>query len=156
MARVRGNPLGRMQTPEQIAAFFHEKIPLTRAMGVRVLQWDAQALVLGAPLSLNFNHLGTAFGGSLATLATLCGYGVLWLELAETEAHVVIRKSEMSFRRPVRHDLRAICRRPAPEAVAVLKSDLARKGKARIALTVEMFDEETVAASFEGVFVAVI
>jgi len=145
-----------MQTPEQIAAFFHEKIPLTRAMGVQVLQWDSEALVLGAPLSLNFNHLGTAFGGSLTALATLCGYGVLWLEIGNTDAHVVIRKSEMSFRHPVRHDLRAVCRRPSREAIAELESDLKRKRKARITLGVELYDSDTLAATFEGVFVAVI
>ena len=144
-----------MQTPETIAAFFHEKIPLSRAMGVQVLQWDSEALVLGAPLSQNFNHLGTAFGGSLTALATLCGYGVIWLELGDANAHVVIRKSEMSFRQPVRHDLRAICRRPSREAIAELESDLKRKGKARITLRVDLLDSEALAAIFEGVFVAV-
>ncbi len=143
-----------MLTPEEIEAFFHRKIPLTRAMGVRVLKWDDTELVLGAPLELNYNHLGTAFGGSLSALATLCGYGVLWLELGETDAHVVVRDSHMSFRRPVRHDLRAVSKRPPADAIAAFKSDLTRKGKAGITLNVEMLEGDTVAASLEGIFVA--
>lgn len=32
-------------------AYFHEKIPLTRAMGVRVESYDGRKLVLTAPLA---------------------------------------------------------------------------------------------------------
>jgi thioesterase domain-containing protein len=145
-----------MKTPREIETFFHERIPLTRAMGVCVENWDALELVLSAPLSQNFNHLGTAFGGSINALAILCGYGVLWLELGRTEAHVVIRESRMSFLRPVRHDLRAVCKRPEAEAIAALKTDLVRRGKARLSLSVELKEDATTAAVFEGSFVAMV
>lgn len=82
--------------------FLHTQIPITRAMGVRVESWDAGRLVLTAPLEINHNHLGTAFGGSLAALATLAGYACLWLELGDRAAHVVIAESALAYRRPVR------------------------------------------------------
>src|SRR5882757_2142143 len=85
----------------EIEDYFHTKIPLTRAMGVKVESWDGSALVLTAPLTLNHNHLGTAFGGSLSTLATLAGYGLLWLLLDDPKVHVVIRDSAIRFRKPV-------------------------------------------------------
>ena len=71
------------QQLRETEAFFYEQIPLTRAMGVRVESYDGQQLVLTAPLALNHNHLGTAFGGSLSALATLAGYGLLWLDLGD-------------------------------------------------------------------------
>ena len=62
--------------------FFHQQIPITRAMGVRVAAYDGQRFTLVAPIALNFNHLGTAFGGSLSAVATLAGYGLLWPHLS--------------------------------------------------------------------------
>jgi thioesterase domain-containing protein len=143
-----------VKTPEQIEQFFHEKIPLTKAMGVRVMAHDELGLRLRAPLDLNHNHLGTAFGGSLHALATLCGYGMLWLELAESDAHVVIAECTMSFRRPVSGDLLAFCPRPAGEDLARFKEKFERSGKGRIRLRVVIGDADPPPAEFEGVFVA--
>jgi len=58
--------------------FLNEMIPLAKAMGVGVEMSDANALVLRAPKEQNTNSLNTAFGGSLVSLATLAGYGVVW------------------------------------------------------------------------------
>lgn len=134
--------------------FFYRKIPITRAMGVRVAAYDGNQLQLVAPLALNHNHLGTAFGGSLSAIATLAGYGLLWLELRDRECHVVIRKSALSFRRPVRSEIVAICRRPGQEALLAFKTALAEHNKARISLDVTIEEEGLVAVEFSGIFVA--
>ena len=76
-------------------AFLHDQIPLTQAMGVRLESYDASGLILTAPLAPNHNHLGTAFGGSLATLAILAGYTLLWLELGDRSSHIVIQESQI-------------------------------------------------------------
>lgn len=137
-----------------IQQFFHEKIPLTRAMGVAVEAYDWEHLVLTAPLEPNHNHLGTAFGGSLSALAILAGYGFLWLELADPEYHVVVAGTSMSFRRAVRGILRATCRRPEDKACEVFKAKLAQKGKAGIELHVIIGEPDDVAVDFTGTFVA--
>ena len=49
-------------------------IPLARHIGVRVVEFDGSSLALGAPLAANSNHKGTAFGGSLFSLAVLAGW----------------------------------------------------------------------------------
>ena len=143
-----------MSLVEQIQELLHTKIPITRAMGVRVEDYDGDRLVLGAPLEANVNHLGTAFGGSLHALAVLSGYGLLWLELKDTECHIVIRRSSISYERPVRGEIRATCVRPREEALAEFKQTFQRKGRARIALTATIEDEGKVAVRFEGIFVA--
>ncbi len=73
----------------QAENFFHEKIPLTRAMDVRVVTDDEHGFAVEAPVGPNRNHLHTAFGGSINAVATLAGYGFLWLQLRD-HAHVVI------------------------------------------------------------------
>jgi thioesterase domain-containing protein len=143
-----------MMTPIEIESYFHEKIPLTQAMGVRVAAYDAVGLTLEAPLTRNHNHLGTAFGGSLNALATLCGYGLLWLELGDANAHLVIAESAMTFRRPVTGNLCAVCGRPPPDVMERFRKDFSERGKARIRLGVRLLSREETAAEFEGKFVA--
>ena len=135
--------------------YLHSQIPITRAMGARVTSYEGGQLVVTAPLDLNHNHLGTAFGGSLSAVATLAGYALLWLELRDRTAHVVIRRSTIQFHRPVRGELRAVCRAPDPATLATFHSDFARKGKARLALRVEIAHDGQLAVEFEGTFVAV-
>ena len=135
--------------------FFHEQIPITRAMGVRVEKYDGDQLVLTAPLAPNHNHLGTAFGGSLSAVATLAAYGLLWLELGDRTAHIVIREGAISYRRPVKKEIRVVCRRPQEADVGAFKAAFARKGKGRIRLEVTAEEDGLVAVEFSGVFIAV-
>ncbi|HYD84116.1 MAG TPA: YiiD C-terminal domain-containing protein, partial [Opitutus sp.] len=74
-------------------------IPLAKAMGVGVEVSDAKALVLTAPKEQNKNSLNTAFGGSLVSIATLAGYGVVWELMkddtapAKAEWRIVVKES---------------------------------------------------------------
>ena len=138
----------------QTQELLHAKIPITRAMGVKVEDYDGERLVLSAPLGANINHLGTAFGGSLNALAVLSGYGLLWLELRDTECHIVIRESSISYDRPVRGEIRATCARPRAEALAEFKRTFHERGSARITLTATVEDEGVTCVRFRGTFVA--
>lgn len=136
-------------------ALLHEQIPLTRAMQVRVVRFDDGELELAAPLTVNHNHLGTAFGGSLAAVATLAGYALLWLLVEDPTCHVVIRRSTIQYRHPVRGDIHAVCRQPDAEAVAAFRTHFERTGKARITLPVTIAQDGRTCVEFEGEFVAV-
>src|SRR5215213_4052332 len=138
----------------QTQELLHAKIPITRAMGVKVEDYDGERLVLSAPLEANINHLGTAFGGSLNALAVLSGYGLLWLELEDQECHIVIRESSISYERPVKGEIRATCVRPEAEALAEFKRTFRQKGKARISLSATIEDDGLTAVRFQGTFVA--
>jgi thioesterase domain-containing protein len=143
-----------MSPAQRIEELLHSKVPITRAMGVKVEHYDGERLVLVAPLDRNVNHLGTAFGGSLNALAVLSGYGLLWLELRDAESHIVIRESSISYERPVRGQLRAVCLRPEEEALTQFKETFHQKGKARISLSATIEDEGRAAVRFRGTFVA--
>jgi thioesterase domain-containing protein len=143
-----------MSLLKQTQELLHTKIPITRAMGVRVEDYDGERLILSAPLEPNVNHLGTAFGGSLNALAVLSGYGLLWLELQDRECHIVIRESSISYDHPVRGEIRATCVRPPAGALAEFKQTFHEKGRARIALTATIDDGGKTCVRFRGTFVA--
>ena len=146
-----------MKTPDELRAaeaFLHAKIPLTRAMGVRVAADDCGAFVVTAPVALNYNHLHTAFGGSINAVATLAGYGLLWLELRGEAAHVVIAESSIRFLQPVREMIRAVCATPDAQQVDAFRSTLRANGKAKMTLHVLVEERGRVAAEFQATFVA--
>jgi thioesterase domain-containing protein len=134
--------------------FLHTQIPLTRAMGLRVLSHDDHGTAVEAPVALNSNHLRTAFGGSINAVATLAAYGLLWLGLDDGAGHVVVKESSIRFLRPVRETIRAVCQRPSLDEWKVFKEEFARAGKARIKLRVKVVEAGEIAAEFEGTFVA--
>jgi thioesterase domain-containing protein len=134
--------------------YLHQQIPITRAMGVRVVAHDENRFIVEAPVALNSNHLRAAFGGSINAVATLAAYGFLWLALREHAVHVVVAESSIRFLRPVRETIRAICLRPEHDQWAALQTRFAEKGKAHITLRVNVVEEGQTAAEFEGIFVA--
>lgn len=134
--------------------FFHARIPLTNSMGIRVVPDATHHFAIEAPVARNSNHLQTAFGGSINALATLAGYGFLWLELRGLRAHVVIASSSIQFVQPIREKIRAVCIRPADEALENFKAKFQSKGKARIALRVLVSEADVPAAEFNATFVA--
>ena len=134
--------------------FLHEQIPITRAMGLRVVASDESGFTVEAPVALNSNHQRTAFGGSNNAVATLAAYGFLWLELNEAAAHVVVAESSIRFLRPVRETIRATCFRPDATSLATFRDEFLAKRKARIRLRVSVTEAGETAALFEGLFVA--
>ena len=115
----------------EAAAFLeHEllsQIPLTRAMQLRVVDYDGSTLRLAAPLAPNVNDKGCAFGGSLASLLTLACWGSprgVGLQHALQEqprdsglatqlsVDVVDQRAQLLLPRPLRGDLDVGHRRP--------------------------------------------
>lgn len=142
-----------------LEAFLHEKIPLSRAMGLHVAESSTRRLVFEAPLENNINHLGTAFGGSLHALPTLVCYAGLWTLLREAgfEGHVVVKRSHANYRSPVKGRLRAIWERPSATIVAEFIHDLQRHKKARMDLTAMVEGSlGKPAVEFSGSFVALV
>jgi thioesterase domain-containing protein len=132
----------------------HE-IPITQHLAIRVVNYDQTGLVLQAPLAPNINHKQTAFAGSLNSVVTLAGWGLLWLILKELAlpARVVIQDSECSYLRPVSDDFSAFCPRPEQEQIDRMAEALKKRGKARIELHTEILNGTTVAVSFTGRYV---
>jgi thioesterase domain-containing protein len=132
----------------------HNEIPISRALGVRVSNYDGGSLSLDAPLEPNLNHKSTAFGGSLYSLAVLSGWGLLHLNLADAKLHklIVIQESTIRYLRPVLHDLHAECRMDKDKFSHFLLT-LKKHGRARISLNAIITDDGLTAVEFSGRYV---
>jgi thioesterase domain-containing protein len=150
-----------MRRAEDVGAFFLQglidaDIALAKHIGVVVESADDHALVLRAPLPPNANHKGTAFGGSLYSLAALAGWAWVtrFLALRDISADAVIADSNMRFLLPVHGDLRAHLLLPAESEIDKFGKMLERAGRGRIQLRVELRNGTAVGARFEGLFAA--
>ena len=150
-----------------LRAKLRRDMPITKALGLRVVGNEGGGLVLRSPLEPNINHLttvleraahhkGTAFAGSLNATATLAGWGTIWLALREhgIRSHVVIQDSTVHYVRPVTGDFTARCKAPSATAIERLVKSVAKKGRGRIELDVTVADASGDAVRFHGRYVA--
>ena len=139
---------------ERLEQTLHSQIALTNAMGIRVASYDGDELALTAPLDRNANDKGTAFAGSLYSLAVLTGWGLLFIKTAEADlaAKIMVYESTISYHCPVREDLTATCRAPAPSDLADVFQTFRETGKGKARLTVEIRAGTEVAVTFTGKF----
>lgn len=150
---------GRGAKPDLLRALrakLRRDMPITRALGLRVVGREDSGLVLSSPLAPNINHTGTVFAGSLNATATLAGWGTIWLLLREhgIRSHVVIQDSSVHYVRPVTGDFIARCKPPSATAVERLVRAVSGKGRGRIELDVTIADASGDAVRFHGRYVA--
>lgn len=136
---------------------FHNEIPITRAMGIRVLRYDGTSLALGAPLEANVNDKGTAFGGSLYSLLVLAGWGLVHLRLKEEgiSGDIMIHECTVNYSKPITDDWEATCRLPEAAEYAHFLERLREKGRARLTLEPQIATAAGVAVSFRGSYAVV-
>ena len=145
-----------LETLTDLEQTLHAEIPLTRAMGVRVVRADHHGLVLSAALAPNLNHKQTAFGGSLNSLATLACWGMIQLLVRDCgrAITVVIQESHVQFLKPVTQDFEAVCPLPPAPVIEKFLRILERKGRARLELDSTIHADGEIACRFHGKFVA--
>jgi thioesterase domain-containing protein len=141
---------------KKLQELIHREVPLTKVMGMRVLACLDDSLTLQAPLEPNINIHGTAFGGSLFSLAALAGWGLLQLKLSgggEPE-NMVLGHARIAYHLPVRGDITVRCKLPVGDKFQSFIDDFHQTRKARIKMVAEVVTEEGVAATFTGIYVA--
>lgn len=140
---------------EEVTAYLHEHIPITRAMQLEVMPPEPDRLRLLARLKPNLNHQETAFGGSIASLGILAGWTLIHLRLhgSERRYKIVIQKSEIEFQRPIEADFEGTCLFPEEPVWETFLASLQRKGRARIELNPQVMVNGKVAATIKGNFV---
>ena len=141
---------------QALEALLYRDIPLTRAMQVRVLDWQAHVLRLRLPIEPNGNLHNTMFGGSLYCGALLAGWGWLHLRLQEAGLHgaVVIKDAQIQYLSPVNGDALACCSAPAAAAWERFVTTFGRRAVARLQLESQVLTASgEVAARFSGQFV---
>ncbi|MDD2032874.1 YiiD C-terminal domain-containing protein [Pseudomonas sp. FP1154] len=141
-----------------LESILHHDIPLTRDMGLKVLDWQARQLRLFLPLEANVNHKSTMFGGSLYCGAVLGGWGWLHLALREEgieDGHIVIQEGQISYPLPVTRDATVICQAPEENVWKRFLATYRRYGRARLTLQTQVINagSEAPAVQFVGQYV---
>ena len=134
----------------QLQQAWYQHIPLSEKMGVRIQQYTGQKFITTMPEAGNQNPHHTLFAGSLFSLATLTGWGLIWLMLRERHlgGTIILADAHIRYSQPISG---------RPSAIADLGSlsgdldRLARGRKARVQMQVELFGDDKQGAVFEGI-----
>lgn len=144
-------------TREEVERYLHDHIPISSAMGVRVLSCDDRGVRLTAPLAANINHRATVFGGSASAVAILAAWTYLYFVLKSIglSARLVIQSNTIEYLAPITADFEGECAAMAPEELERFVRTLRRHGKARIAVGAVLTCAGVKTATFKGDYVAV-
>jgi thioesterase domain-containing protein len=87
----------------------YRAMPPVAALQLQPAACDGEALRLRAPLAAHVNDKDCAFGGSLVSLMTLAGWGLVTLKLREAglSADVFVADTRVRYRAPLYADLEA-------------------------------------------------
>ena len=147
---------------DDLAAQFERElladIPLTRAMQLRIVGWDGDCLRMAAPLPPNINDKGCAFGGSMASLMTLAGWGLIVLKLRTLgrRCDVFVQDSTIRYLAPVWADFVTEARLADGESWDAFFATLDQRGRGRLRVVCRVpLAEGNDAATFEARFVAI-
>ncbi|MDT7526052.1 bifunctional GNAT family N-acetyltransferase/hotdog fold thioesterase [Pseudidiomarina sp. GXY010] len=131
---------------------WHQEIPITDTMGIRITQYTGREFETAAILSRNINVHGTMFAGSIYSLATLTCWGLLHLQLRERElaGAIVLADGQISYHKPVSKEPRALARLSSFTGDL---SSLSQGQNARVTLKSQIYDGDKPVAEFTGQFV---
>lgn len=137
---------------ESLQAFLTARIAPARALGLTVAATDP--VTISAPLEGNLNDKGTGFAGSLFSVAALAGWALVtrWCATEPVDAEVALQSSRVRFLAPARGEFRAIAQDLPDKQREKLARMLARSGRGRAEVTVDVRCNETLVMSFTGVY----
>lgn len=124
-------------------------MPPVAAMQIRAASFDGHVLRLAAPLAANVNDKRCAFGGSLASLMTLGGWGWLMLKLAQAglSAEVYVADSQIRYLMPLYDDLSSEARLGGGQDWDGVLRCLNERKRARVAMVAQVSDSTGQAAA---------
>jgi len=141
----------------KMVTFMRDEIPLAQTMDLSLHDCDEQQLSLAAPLGPNINDKGCAFGGSLVSVMTLNGWGLVELELRlrGLECDVFVGESTVRYLEPVWEDFISEARLAESADWVTFFDTLATRGRARVEVLCRVPGTgEKPAATLEARFVA--
>ncbi|HYM42623.1 MAG TPA: YiiD C-terminal domain-containing protein [Steroidobacteraceae bacterium] len=139
-----------------LQAYLSARIAPVRALGLEVE--SAEPVIVAAPLEPNVNDKGTAFAGSLFSVAALAGWAhvMRWCAAQPVAAEVMLQAAKAQFLAPARGRFRATALEPAHIQREKLARMLARGGRGRIEITVTVSCDQTVVMTLAAVYAVVV
>ncbi len=132
-----------------LQTIWHETIPLSKAMNIEISYYDGKELITHCDGDFNKNLHNTMFAGSIYTLATLSGWGWVYLQLQQLQlkGDIVLAEANIKYHAPIKGIGYAIV------SVDSVEGDFNRLNQgrnARINLTAHLYSGDNIAATFTG------
>ena len=147
----------RVSAARSLVQFMRAEIPLAHTMDVQLHACTADMFSLHAPLAPNVNDKGCVFGGSLVSLLTLTGWGLVELALRERDeaCDLYVSESTVRYLAPLWGDFHGEARLAEDNSWDTFFATLRARGKARIEVAcVVPGDAGASAATLSARFVA--
>ena len=135
----------------QLQNTWHSTIPLSQFMQVIPLSFSGAELQVTAPLAPNINLHNTMFAGSIYTLMTLTGWGMVWLQQQRltVQGDIVLADANIKYIKPITADPIAKVIWPNTDM-----SGLADGKRIKVTLEVGLYCNELLCAAFTGHYVS--
>ncbi|PSV09516.1 bifunctional GNAT family N-acetyltransferase/hotdog fold thioesterase [Photobacterium leiognathi] len=135
----------------ELQTLWQQQIPISDKMGIKINQYTGYRFEVSALFNANLNPNEFMFAGSIFTMATLAGWGFIWLLLKERglEGNIVLVDSHIRYSSPVTERPKAV------STVENLRGDidrLAKGRKGRISIDVNVYSGTNIASSFTGTY----
>ncbi|MGF1683010.1 YiiD C-terminal domain-containing protein [Photobacterium minamisatsumaniensis] len=136
---------------QELQDLWQSQIPISDKMGVKISQYTGYRFEVSALINANLNPNESMFAGSIFTMATLAGWGFVWILLKERKlpADIMLVDSHIRYLSPVKERPRAVV------TVENLRGDIARLAsgrKGRVEVEVNVYSGEQLASRFTGTY----
>ncbi|MCP5046874.1 MAG: thioesterase [bacterium] len=143
--------------PHQVRQYLYDHIPISKAMGLEVVEASRNRVEISAPLGPNINHRATVFGGSASALAIFSAWTLLHLRLTHQgiRCRLVIQRNSVNYDAPIQDTFTAVCTFDDSDGWQRFMSTLERRKRARITVHSVLYCRGNNVGSFTGDFVAI-
>ncbi len=149
--KLKPHPDHQQIAAQSLVNIWHKTIPMSKAMGLQISYYDAKQLITHCDATFNKNLHNTMFAGSIYTLATLTGWGWVYLALAEhqnnLQGDIVLAEANIRYHTPIQG---LVYGQVVESDVSGAFNNLLRGKNARIKLTAHIYCGENIAATFSG------
>ena len=145
-----------MHSVEELTAYLHEHIPLSRTMGVQIVSASESRVELTALFAPNVNHQSTVFGGSASAVAILAAWTLMHVRLGEAglDCDLVIQRNSMEYLVPFAKDFEAVSSFEDDAGWERFLKLYRRRGRGRLLIPASLYCEGREVGKLEGAFVA--
>jgi thioesterase domain-containing protein len=151
------HPLHKSASAQALQDIWHETIPLSKAMALQISYFDGKKLMTYCDANFNKNLHHTMFAGSIYTLATLTGWGWVYLALQskQTEQNnvrgdIVLAEANIKYHAPIKG---LAYGQVVQEDVSGEFDNLLAGKNVRIKLVAHVYCGEKIAATFQASYV---
>jgi thioesterase domain-containing protein len=139
----------QQKSSAELQEIWHDTIPLSKAMNIQISYFDGKELITHCDSDFNKNLHNTMFAGSIYTLATLSGWGWVYLQLQhlQLKGDIVLAKADIEYHKPITGVGYA---KVKGESVSGDFTRLTLGRNARIKLTAHLYNGDEIAATFTG------